>query len=230
MTSIFRVVRYACAVIATLLIAGMSVPAPAHAQNYPDSVSASSCHSRRVGRPTHSRLVTSKISENWGQSVVIENRTGAGGNIGTHLVAKATTDGYTLLLTSAAFVISAALHTNLTYEPLKDFAGVTQIGHSTQVLVVPPSLGVKSTREFIAYAQARPGKIYFASAVAGSNTHMLGELFRFAAGLKVVHVGFKGASDAVIEVAAGRVQYAVLSSAWRRRWDSSRTGNSWPWQ
>ena len=159
------------------------------------------------------RMISVKMSDNWGQSVVIENRTGAGGTIGTHLVAKSTGDGYTLLLTSAAFVITAAMQPSLTYDPLKDLVGVAQIGFSTQALIVSPALGVKSAKEFIAYAQARPGKILYASAGAGSNTHMLGELFRYAAGLKVVHVGFKGASDAVIEVAAERVHYAVVGLA-----------------
>jgi tripartite-type tricarboxylate transporter receptor subunit TctC len=159
------------------------------------------------------RMISVKMSDNWGQSVVIENRTGAGGTIGTHLVAKSTGDGYTLLLTSAAFVITAAMQPSLTYDPLKDFVGVSQIGFSTQALIVSPALGVKTAKEFIAYAQARPGKILYASAGAGSNTHMLGELFRYAAGLKIVHVGFKGASDAVIEVAAERVHYAVVGLA-----------------
>jgi tripartite-type tricarboxylate transporter receptor subunit TctC len=156
------------------------------------------------------RIISSKMSENWGQPVVIENRTGAGGQIANHLVSKAAGDGYTLLLTSPAFVITAALQTSLTYDPLKDFVGVAQIGYNTQALLVSPALGVKTAKEFIAYAQARPGKILFASAGAGSTTHMLGEMFRYAAGLKVVHVAFKGGVDAIIEVAAERVHYALV--------------------
>jgi len=207
--------RAAFAVIAAAGIAGTPLPAPAQApQNYPDKpIRFIVPFSAGGTSDVLARLIATKMSDHWGQSVVIENRTGAGGTIGTNLVAKATGDGYTLLLTSAAFVISAALHSNLTYEPLRDFVGVAQIGFSTQALVVPPALGVTSVKEFIAYAQARPGKIFFASAGAGSNTHMLGELFRFAAGLKVVHVGFKGASDAMIEVAAERVHYAIIGLA-----------------
>jgi tripartite-type tricarboxylate transporter receptor subunit TctC len=100
-------------------------------------------------------------------------------------------------LSSAAFVISAALHRDLSYDALRDFAGVTRIGFSTQALVVAPALGVKTVKDFIALAQAKPGQILFSSAGAGSSTHMNGERFRLAAGIKVVHVGFKGASDAM---------------------------------
>ena len=143
--------------------------------------------------------------------MVIENRTGAGGTIGTGLVAKATPDGHTLLISSAAFTISAALHTNLPYDSIKDFAGVTRLGFSTTALVVPPSLGVRSVKELIALAQAKP--LFFSHAGIGSSTHMNGERFRLAAGIKVVPVGFKGASDATIEVIAGRVQFAIVGLA-----------------
>ena len=157
------------------------------------------------------RMIMPKMSENWGQPVVIETRTGAGGTIGAALVAKATPDGHTLLITSAAFAISAALHTNLPYDSLKDFAGVTRIGFSTTALVVPPSIGVRSVKELIALAQQKP--LFFSHAGVGSSTHMNGERFRLAAGIKVVPVGFKGASDAAIEVIAGRVQFAIVGLA-----------------
>jgi len=160
------------------------------------------------GTDTMARLIAQKMGENWGQSVVIENRTGAGGTIGTSLVAKATPDGYTLLVISSAFAINAALNpNNLPYDTLKDFTGVTRLGFSTSALVVTPTLGVKSLKEFIEVAQARPGKIFFSSGGAGSSTHLNGERFRFAAGIKAVHVGFKGSSDALLEVVAGRVHY-----------------------
>jgi tripartite-type tricarboxylate transporter receptor subunit TctC len=161
------------------------------------------------GTDTLARLIAQKMSENWGQAVVMENRTGAGGTIGTSIVAKATPDGHTLLLSSSAFAISAALHPNLPYDPLKDFAGVTRIGFSKTMLVVTPSLGVKTLKEFIDLARARPGKILFSSAGAGSSTHLNAERFRIAAGIKTVHVAFKGSSDAMLEVVAGRVHYVV---------------------
>ena len=155
------------------------------------------------------RLVAHKMSENWGQPVVIENRTGAAGTIGTSIVAKATPDGHTLLVSSSSFAITAALQPNLTYDPLKDFAGVTRIGFSKSILVVTPSLGVKTLKDFIEYGRARPGKILFSSAGAGSSTHLNGEKLRLAAGIKAVHVAFKGSADAMLEVVAGRVHYVV---------------------
>jgi tripartite-type tricarboxylate transporter receptor subunit TctC len=150
------------------------------------------------------------MAESWGQPVVIENRTGAGGTIGTNIVAKATPDGHTLLVSSAAFAISAALHTNLSYDPLKDFAGVTRIGFATGALVVPPTLGVKTLTELIELAQAKPNEIIFSHAGIGSSTHMNGERFRLAAGIKVKQVGFKGGADAIIEVIAGRIHFAIV--------------------
>ena len=162
------------------------------------------------GTDTLARVVALKMSEHWGQPVIVENRTGAGGTIGTAIAAKATPDGHTLLVSSPGFVISAALHPkSLPYDSLKDFVGVTQIGYSTSTLVVTPTLGVKTVREFIDLAHARPGKIFFSSAGAGSSTHLSGERFRLATGIKAVHVGFKGSSDALLEVVAGRVHYLV---------------------
>jgi tripartite-type tricarboxylate transporter receptor subunit TctC len=159
------------------------------------------------------RTLGMKLSERWGQPVVIENRTGGGGTIGTGLVAKATPDGHTLLISSAAFVISAAVHPSLPYDALRDFVGITRIGFSTTALIVPPALGVKTVEEFIALARSKPDQIFFSSAGVGSSTHMNGERFRLAAGIKVKHVGFKGASDAMLEVIAGRVQYAIVGLA-----------------
>ncbi|MBM3342841.1 MAG: tripartite tricarboxylate transporter substrate binding protein [Betaproteobacteria bacterium] len=161
------------------------------------------------GTDTMARAIAQKMSENWGQPVVIENRTGAGGTIGTTLVAKATPDGYTLLVSSAGFAITAAINPKLPYDPIKDFTGVTQVGMSTSTLVTAPSHGVKTVKELIELAHARPGKVFFSSAGAGSSTHMSGERFRLTAGIKVTHVGFKGSSDAVLEVVAGRVHYVV---------------------
>ena len=161
------------------------------------------------GTDTLARLIAQKMSESWGQAVVLENRTGAGGTIGTAIVAKASADGHTVLVSSSAFAISAALHPQLPYDPLKDFAGVTRIGYSKTMLAVTPSLGVKSAKEFIELARARPGKIFFSSAGAGSSTHLNAERFKHAAGIKAVHVAFKGSADAMLEVVAGRVHFVM---------------------
>ena len=156
------------------------------------------------------RLIAPKLAELWGQPVVIENRPGAAGTIAAMILSKAAPDGYTLLLISAQFAIGAAMTPNLPYNALKDFAGVTQIGYSTSVLPVNPTLGPKTLKEFLAYARERPGKVLFSSGGAGSSTHIAAERFNAAAGIKAVHVGFKGTPDALLEVAGGRVQFCIV--------------------
>lgn len=155
------------------------------------------------------RLIGDKMSVGFGQPVVIENRAGAGGAIGANVVAKATADGYTLLLQSSQFAIRAAIHPNLPYDSHRDFTGVTQIGYSTQVLIVAPSLAARSAKAFIAWAQARPDQMLFSTSGAGTGTHMDVERFRFAAGIKARHVAFKTTSESMIEVVAGRTHFAA---------------------
>jgi tripartite-type tricarboxylate transporter receptor subunit TctC len=156
------------------------------------------------------RIIGPRLAELWGQPVVIESRPGAAGTIAANILAKAAPDGYTLLLISAQFTIGAAMTPNLPYDAQKDFAGVTQIGFSTSVLPVNPSLGPKNLKDFIAWAQARPGKVLFSSGGAGSSTHLNAERFNGATGIKAVHVGFKGTPDALLEVAGGRVHYCIV--------------------
>ena len=193
-------------------ICGAALPWVAHAQQ--KTFPTKPVRIVTVGAGTQNdllaRTIGPKLSDLWGQPVVIENRTGAGGAMAASIVAKAAPDGYTLLMLSSQFSIGAAVHRNLPYNAVKDFAGVTQIGFSTVVLVVPPSLGVKTAKEFIAYAQERPGKIFFSSSGAGSGVHMNSERFRLAAGIKAVHVGMRSSSEATIEVVAGRVHYSML--------------------
>ncbi len=159
------------------------------------------------------RIIGPKLSEYWGQPVIFENRPGAGGTLGTVQVAKATPDGYTLLIAVGAFVASAALQPNLPYDPIKDFAGVAQLGFPASALVVSPAIGIKSVKELIAFGKAHPGKLFFASAGAGGGSHLQGERVRLTAGIKAVHVGFKGQPEAIIEVLAGRVHYGVFTYA-----------------
>lgn len=208
MTALQRVLF--CTLVAFSVVAAAAAGFAQTPQNFPNKpIRLVVPFSAGSGVDINARLVAAKLTESWGQSVVIENRTGGGGRLGAAMVAKAQPDGYTLLWTSAAFTISAALYTDLPYDPFKDFAGVTRIGIGTGVLVVPPALGVKSAQDFIAYAQARPGKILMGSAGAGSSTHMTGERFRIGAGIKSVHVGFKGVPEFLVEIMAGRIHFAI---------------------
>ena len=155
------------------------------------------------------RLLAPKLSEMWGQPVVIENRSGAGSSIANTMVAKATPDGYTILVISSSFAINAVLRSNSGYDPLRDFTSVTQIGYSTGAIVVTPSLGVKTLKELIAVAKERPGKILYGSAGAGSGVHFTTERFRLSAGIKVTHVAFKGQPEMLIEMLAGRIHFGI---------------------
>jgi tripartite-type tricarboxylate transporter receptor subunit TctC len=201
-------VRLAVAVVAGMSV--MSLPAVAQStQGYPSKpirlVTASAASQTDIV----ARIVGAKMREGLGQAIVIENRAGAGGAIGAHIVAKAMPDGYTLLLQSGQFAIRAAIQPNLPYDSLKDFAGVSQIGFSTQLLVVSPSLGPKSAKEFIAYAKARPDQLFFSTPGAGTGSHMDVERFRFTAGIKAKHVAFKATSESLIEVVAGRTHFTT---------------------
>jgi tripartite-type tricarboxylate transporter receptor subunit TctC len=155
------------------------------------------------------RLIGHKMSESLGQPVVVDNRPGAQGTLAASTVAKAAPDGHTLLYALPNFAISAVLQPSLPYDPLKDFAGITQIGFSTNVLVVAPALGVKSVKDLIALARSQPGKIILGSSATGSASHLTGARFNVIAGIKVVHVAFKGGPEATIELLAGRVHYHV---------------------
>jgi len=155
------------------------------------------------------RMIGQKMSEHFGQAVVIDNRPGGGGTLAATTVAKAAPDGHTLLYALPNFVITPVLQTGVPYDPLKDFAGVTHIGITTNVLVASPALGVKSVKDFVALAKAQPGKLIFASSATGSASHLTGARFNYLVGIKVVQVAFKGGPDAMIEVLAGRSQYHV---------------------
>ena len=155
------------------------------------------------------RLITQKMSESWGQPVLIDNRPGGQGALAGTPVARATPDGHTLLYALPNFAISAAMHSGLPYDPLKDFAAISQIGFTTNVLVVNPSLGVKTLSDFISLARGQPGKLIFGTSPTGSAAHLSGARFNIVAGIKAVHVAFKGGPEATIEVLAGRIQYHI---------------------
>ena len=196
-------------VVAAAVAAGIAEPAIAQAQQKYPSRPVRIVVGFSAGSATDitARMVGPRLAELWGQPVVIENRPGAGGTLANAAVARATPDGHTLVLISASFAIGAVLHKELPYDPLKDFVGVAQIGASTGFLAVAPSLGVKSAKELIALARERPGKILFGSAGAGSGIHITAERFKMVAGIKTVHVGFKGQPEMLIEIMAGRIHY-----------------------
>src|SRR6185436_967012 len=157
------------------------------------------------------RVIGPKMSETWGQQVVVDNRPSAGGIVAGELVARAAPDGHTLMLNSSAFAGSAALYTKLPYDPIKDFTGISQIGGTPVMLVVAPSLGVKSLKELIALAKQKPGQLNFGSSGIGSGTHYAGELFMLAAGIKAVHVPYKGTPEVVADTIAGRLHYSIVA-------------------
>jgi len=151
------------------------------------------------------RIVAQKLGEQMGQSVVVENKPGAGGSIGSDLVAKSAPDGYTLLMaTSSTHSIGPVLQ-KLPYDPLKDFAPITHVANVPNVLVVSPVLPVTSVKELIAYAKARPGQLNFASSGVGTIVHLNGELFKMLAGVDLVHVPYKGTALSIPDVANGSV-------------------------
>jgi tripartite-type tricarboxylate transporter receptor subunit TctC len=153
------------------------------------------------------RIVFEQLSAQLGQPIVVENRPGAGQTTGANLVAKSEPDGYTLLVNSSAHVIAPSLHRKLSYDAARDFAAVIPLGTAPHLLVVPPDRGLKTAREFVAAAKAKPGAMNFASAGVGTATHLSAERFRLSAGIDAVHVPFKGGADIIAEVIAGRIDF-----------------------
>jgi len=156
-----------------------------------------------------SRAIGQKIGESLGQQVLVDNRPGAAGTIGSDIAAKAPADGYTLVMgSSPTHAIAPALYPALPYDPLRDFSAVTLVGSVPNVLVLHPSVPAKTVKEFIAVAKARPGKLNFASTGNGTSQHLSAELFKFMAGLDMVHIPYKGTAPALTELVAGQVDLA----------------------
>ena len=160
---------------------------------------------------TVGRLVAQKLSERLGQQLVADNRPGATGNIGAELVAHATPDGYTLLLTAPNLVTSPSLYARVGFDPIRDFAPVTQLALSPNVWLVHPSFGARTMKELIEIAKAKPRGIDFSSSGLASTQHLAGELLNVLAGIELVHVPYKGGGPALIDLMAGRVPVMVSS-------------------
>jgi tripartite-type tricarboxylate transporter receptor subunit TctC len=153
------------------------------------------------------RLIFEQLGPQLGQTIVVENRAGAGGTIGSAAVARSDADGYTLLATSNAHTIAPAFYPGLSYRPASDFAAVVPLGISPNVLVVSPSRGFRTIDDLVAAAKKKPGSLNFSSVGIGSATHFAAERFRQSAGLDIVHVPFKGGPEAMSEVIAGRIDF-----------------------
>jgi tripartite-type tricarboxylate transporter receptor subunit TctC len=161
------------------------------------------------------RIVTQRLSDVLGHSLVVDNRPGAGSLNGTDTVAKATADGYTLLCVAASFSINPSLHKNLPFDPIRDFVPITRLAALPHILVVHPSLPVKSVKELIALAKAKPGELNYASSGIATSTHLAAELFKHMAGVDMVQVPFKGGGPGIVGLLSGQVQlyFATISTA-----------------
>ncbi|MBI1988576.1 MAG: tripartite tricarboxylate transporter substrate binding protein [Betaproteobacteria bacterium] len=161
------------------------------------------------GSDVIARLVGARLSERLGQTVVVDNRPAAAGIIGTDIVAKASPDGYTLLLVTASHAVSAKLATRLPYDPIKDFSPITEVIASPFGALLQPSLPAATMKEFIAYAKANPGKLNYGSSGPGSSPHLSTELLMSMAGLKMTHVPYKGVAQFVTAQLGGEIQFSL---------------------
>jgi len=157
------------------------------------------------------RVISTKLSEALGQSVLVENRAGAGGNIAAEAVAKAAPDGYTLLMGSEIIAINTSLYSKIGYDPVKDLAPITLVGTVPNILIVHPSLPVNSVNDLIALAKKTPGKISFASTGQGTSTHLSSELFKLMANVDMLHVPYKGGPPAIADLISGQVNMMFIN-------------------
>ena len=155
------------------------------------------------------RLITQKLAETFGQQIIVDNRPGAGSAIGSEIVARAQPDGYTLLLTGTPFAVIPALYPKLNFDPAKDFAPVMQVALAPNVLVVHPSLAVRSVKELIALAQAQPGRINYASGGTGGAQHLFASLFMTMAKINLTHIPYKGSGPATADLLGGHVKVGL---------------------
>jgi putative tricarboxylic transport membrane protein len=197
---------FARAALGALLAAALIASPLAAAQNYPSGpIRIVVPFTPGGGTDILARLIAADLNKSWGQPVVVDNRPGAGGTLGTAVVAKATGDGQTLLMMPAGYASNPSLYRNLPYDQNRDLAPVSLLASGPLVLVVHPSLPVKSIKEFVAFVKARPGEINFGTPGAGTLPHLSAELFNSMNHIKMVQIPYKGAGAAVTDVMAGRV-------------------------
>jgi tripartite-type tricarboxylate transporter receptor subunit TctC len=194
--------RITCLAIAAVA----AIPAAGARAEYPDRpVTIVSCFPPGGGTDIAMRLINTELGEALGKPVIVENRGGAGGSLGTTFVARAPADGYTLLGCSSAFVVNPSLYANVAYDPFKDFVPIMVIGAAPNLFVVPKQSKISTMQDFIAEAKANPGKLNWTSPGAGTTPHLAGELLKSAAGIDVVHIPFTGAGPAMTAVLGGQV-------------------------
>src|SRR5262245_13343773 len=199
--------------MAAMIVALLS-PSGAQAQAYPSkAVRVIVVFPPGGSNDVVARIVFQKMGDQLGQQFVIDNRGGAAGTIGSELVAKSPPDGYTLMVQSATHIANAHLYRSLPYDTLGDFVGITTLARQVGMLVVHPSLPVKSTKEFIALAKTRPGEIVYGSAGNGSYLHLAMELVKSMTGTNLVHVPYKGGGPVNIAIAAGEIQSVIATIA-----------------
>jgi tripartite-type tricarboxylate transporter receptor subunit TctC len=159
------------------------------------------------------RVVAQKLNEGFGVPVVVDNRGGAGGTIGTDITAKSPPDGYTLLINNLSLAVNITLYSKLPYDTLKDLQPVSLVGRQPNILVVHPSLPVKNLKELLALAKSQPGQLAYSSGGVGSSSHLAGELLRLIAGIDIIHVPYKGMGPAMVDLVSGQVQLSMATMA-----------------
>ena len=210
------IVLRAAAIVSSIALSGLVAGQNMMAQNYP-SRPIRLIVPQSAGGSTDliARVVAQKMGDAFSQTVVVDNRPGAGSLNGTELVANSAPDGHTLLAVAASFTINPALHKKLPFDPVRDFAPVSQIATLPHILIVHPSVPVNSVKELIALAKAKPGELNYASSGVATSTHMAAELFLYMTGVKIVHVPYKGGAPSIIAMLAGQCQvnFAAISTA-----------------
>ena len=205
-----RMFRFGRRVVGLLAVGAAAVSAPAMAQTWPAKpVSFIVPFAAGGSADATTRALGQKLSELWGQPVIIDNKPGGGTNIGTTFVAKSPADGYTVLFATDAVVVNTMLYRSLAFDPYRDFSPVTVICHLDQVMLIPPTVPANTMREFVAYLKANPGKLNYGSYGAGSPPHLAYELFKHVTGTSIVHVPYKGVAPMVTDFMAGNLQTII---------------------
>ena len=204
-TRVRNAVRRPLSAICVSGIAAFGITPAAQAAWPERQITLIACFPPGGGTDIAARLIAPALSEALGQPVIVENRAGAGGNIGTGVAARAAPDGYTFLVCSSAFVVNPSLYAKATYDPFKDFSPIMVLGASPNVITVPAKSDIKTLPELIARAKAEPGKLNWTSPGAGTTPYLAGELLQIRAGIKMVHIPFTGAGPALTAALGGQV-------------------------